>query len=141
MTLMDVEWLILADSAQVTNNKLYMLGGGWDRLTINRPLPTAHQMAIAVSFLVDWNETNEKHKFELEVVDGDGAEVGRVQGEFEVGRPPGIPPGQRQRVQAALGVNFPMKKLGTYAIVAKLDGEEKRQFPFTVVGGPGAQPK
>ena len=31
---MEVDWLILADSAQVTGGKLYMLGGGWDRLTV-----------------------------------------------------------------------------------------------------------
>ncbi len=36
---MDVEWLILADAAQVNGNKLYLLEGGWDRLTITRPLP------------------------------------------------------------------------------------------------------
>ena len=29
---MDVEWLILADAAQVNGNKLYLLEGGWDRL-------------------------------------------------------------------------------------------------------------
>ena len=32
---MEVEWLILADSAQVIGNKLYLLGGGWDQLAVN----------------------------------------------------------------------------------------------------------
>ena len=132
---MEVEWLILADSAQVNGNKLYMLGGGWDRLTMNRPLPASHQMAVAIAFLVDWNETNRKHQFEIELVDADGVSIGRVQGEFEVGRPPGIPAGQSQRMQTAVGLNFPINRLGTYAVVAKLDGAVKRQFPFTVVGG------
>ena len=27
---MEIEWLILADSAQIVGNKLYLLGGGWD---------------------------------------------------------------------------------------------------------------
>jgi len=36
---MEVEWLILADAAQVVGNKLYLMGGGWDKLTINNVFP------------------------------------------------------------------------------------------------------
>jgi hypothetical protein len=134
---MDVEWLILADSAQVMGNKLYVLGGGWDRLTLNRPLPVNHQMAVAAAFQVDWNETNERHQFEIEIVAGDGATLGNVKGAFEVGRPPGIPPGHRQRTQIAVNLTLPLKEYGTYEIVAKLDGEIRRRSPFLVMPGPG----
>lgn len=130
---MDIEWLILADAAQVTNNKLYVLGGGWDKLTINQPLPSGHQMAVAISILVDWNETNTRHDFEIELVDADGTSIGRVQGQIEAGRPVGAAPGQPQRVQAAVNLGFPIAKLGTYAVAAKLDGEVKRQFSFEIV--------
>ena len=30
-----IEWLILADAAEVVGGKLYLMGGGWDRLTVN----------------------------------------------------------------------------------------------------------
>ena len=44
---MEIEWLILADAAQVTGNKLYLLGGGWDRLNVNRDFPVNQHCAIA----------------------------------------------------------------------------------------------
>lgn len=131
---MDVEWLILADAAQVSSNKLYLLGGGWDRLVVSRTLPAAHRMAIAASFRVSWNETNHKHDFELEITDGDGAEVAKLGGQFEVGRPPGIPPGQEQRAQIAVDLALPLKHHGTYEVIARLNGDERRRFPFNVVG-------
>lgn len=72
---MKLEWLILADSAQVIGNKLYLLGGGWDRVTINKGFPALHPMAVALSFRVPWEETNRKHKFEVEIVTADGKQI------------------------------------------------------------------
>ena len=135
---MDVEWLILADAAQVVSNKLYLLGGGWDRLTLNRPLPTAHQMAVAASFRVPWTETNQKHGFEIQVADGDGGTIGKVAGNYEVGRPAGLPPGQDQRFQIAVSIGMQIRKFGTYVIVASLNGQEGGRFPFTVAAAPAS---
>ncbi len=133
---MEVEWLILADAAQVTSNKLYLLGGGWDRLVIARTFPVTHQMAVATAFRVSWNETNQEHDFEIEVINADGAGVAKLAGQFEVGRPPGIPPGQDQRTQIAVNLGLPLKHPGTYEVVARLNGEESRRFPFNVVAHP-----
>ena len=84
---MDVEWLIIADAAQVVGGKLYLLGGGYDRVTLPKQPPAPHNMAVAVAFRVSWIETNVKHDFEL----GDSRR-GRKQdrpGERPVrGRPP-----------------------------------------------------
>lgn len=134
---MEVEWLILADAAQVVGNKLYLLGGGWDRLTINRKLPTQHTLALAASFRVPWNETNQKHSFEIEISDGDGNIIGSVGGQFEVGRPPGIPPGQDQRTQVSVSATMQINELGSYQVVSRLNGQEGRTLPFNVVAGPG----
>jgi hypothetical protein len=133
---MEVEWLILADAAQVVGNKLYLMGGGWDRITVNKEPPVPHSMAVAVSFRVAWNETNQRHSFQIEVATGDGQSIGRVDGHFEVGRPAGLPPGQDQRTQIAVNVNWRINQLGTYVVVARIDGQEGRRFPFNVVAGP-----
>src|SRR5688500_1930861 len=42
---MEVEWLILADSAQVIGGKLFLLGGGWDVLTVNTSFPWQQRCA------------------------------------------------------------------------------------------------
>ena len=49
---MDIEWLILADGAQVVGNKLYLMGGGWDKLQINGGFPKQHATGIALAIKV-----------------------------------------------------------------------------------------
>ena len=107
----EVEWLILADAAQVVGNKLYLLGGGWDRLTVNSGSSVNRSFAVSVSVKVPWNETNQKHSVEVEVVTEDPAteqpkSLVKVPSQLEVGRPPGIPQGQDQRVQLAISMNL-----------------------------------
>lgn len=90
--------LLLADFAQVAENKLYVMGGGW---SVAGPGPTT--MAVAVKIDVPWDQTNLTHRWRLELVDADGQPVPRptpegdqpimVSGEFEVGRPSGLPEG------------------------------------------------
>ena len=138
---MEVEWLVLADSAQVVGNKLYLLGGGWDRLTVNTGFPTDRRGAVALAVKVPWNETNQKHTFEVEVASEDPAteepkSLLKIAGQFEVGRPAGIPQGQDQRVQLAIDLNLKIETPGTKVIIARIEGQEMRRIRFNVVPGP-----
>lgn len=132
-----LEWLILADSAEIANNKLYMLGGGWDLLTVNSSFPVSRHVAIAAAFNVPWSATNQKHNVEISIVAEDASEaLGGIAGEFEVGRPAGIPPGSAQRTQLAAEAVVEFKLPGAYSIRCKIDGQEQRPVPFRVVEGP-----
>lgn len=101
--------LMLADSAQAVNGKLYILGGGWTVIGPN-PVPSA----IAVQVLVPWDLTNAKHKMRLELLDTDGkpvtldTPVGEqpivIENEFEVGRPPGTKPGTPLDISFAINL-------------------------------------
>ena len=138
---MEVEWLILGDSAQVLGNKLYLLGGGWDRLTVNSGFPRNQHCAVAMAIKVPWNETNHKHTFEIEVVSEDltteePKSMVKMAGQFEVGRPPGIPQGQDQRIQLALEMNLRIDKAGEIVTVARIEGQEMKRIHFTVIPGP-----
>ena len=132
----EVEWLILADSAQVLSNKLYLLGGGWDVVTVNTGFPVQHACGIAVSFWVPWNFTNQKHSMEIEIQACDGATLGKLEGQFEVGRAPGIQQGQPQRSQLAFNMQLPLPAQGTYVVKARVNGREEKRVPFNVVAGP-----
>ena len=135
---MDVDWLILADAAQVTGNKLFILGGGWDRLIVNQ-LPVNRHMAVAAAFRVPWHETNQRHSFEIELQDEDGGKTAALTGQFEVGRPVGLPVGQSQRTQIALDLSARIGGLGTYVVLARLNGIEKKRITFNVIRDPAAQ--
>ncbi len=130
---MDVEWLILADSAQVVGNKLFLMGGGWDRLSI-ADYPKSHAMGLAMSIRVPWNQTNERHSFEIEITSEDGKSIAKAGGTFEVGRAAGTVPGQDQRVQFAVNAIMQLAGPGTFVVLARLDDEEKQRVTFNVVG-------
>ncbi len=132
---MEVEWLILADSAQVVGSKLYLLGGGWDRLIINAEFPVQHPMALALSFRVPWNETNRKHSFQVAILDSDGTQKGQFGGQLEVGRPPGIPAGQDQRIQAVVNMSLKIEAPQTFEVMARIEGQDKARTHFNIVKG------
>ncbi len=138
---MDIEWLILADSAQVIGNKLYLLGGGWDHLTVNAPFPIEQRCAVALSVKVAWNETNQKHSFEIEIISEDKSteepkSMMKAGGQFELGRPPGILPGQEQRFQIAIDMGLKIEGAGTKTIITRVEGQEMRRLSFYVHANP-----
>ena len=135
-TNMEVEWLILADAAQVLGGKLYMMGGGWDRLTVNQPLPIIRPAAVAVAVSVPWGQTNRRHDLRLEMETIDGEIAATVDANFEVGRPAGIKAGYTQRVQLALQFNFELKAFGEFVIRASLNGIERKGGSYCVIPGP-----
>jgi hypothetical protein len=130
------EWLILADAAQISEGKLYMLGGGWDTLTVNSELPLMQPLGIAAAFSVPWDETNHKHQVEIEVQDDDGGSLVRMGFQVEVGRAPGAALGQNQRAQIAANAGLLFQKLGGYVIIVRVNGEENARFPFRLLAGP-----
>ena len=137
---MEIDWLILADSAEVVNNKLYLLGGGWDSITVNSAFPVVHPCAVATAFSVPWNETNQPRNVEIEIVTEDGESRAKIDAKVETGRPAALPRGQSQRVQFAVRFNLTLEGPGGHVIIARIEGEERRRVPFNIVAGPNSQP-
>ena len=134
-SLMKIDILLTADSVQVANEKLYMLGGGWRYVHV-RKFPTEHSMSVALGILVPWDQTNIRHDIEVVLLDEDGTQVLEsplIKGQFETGRPPGMSPGSEQRVLMAVNVRAPLKNAGQYQIVARLDGHDEGMTTFQAV--------
>lgn len=97
--------MLLADSAQVADGKLYILGGG---LGVIGPRP--QPLGIALRIAVPWDRANIGHEWRLELLDEDGHPVKAndraivVGGRFEAGRPAGLKPGTPLAVP--LAINF-----------------------------------
>ncbi len=59
-----LDYLLVADGADAVGGKLYLLGGGWDRLMVPQlPGPPAVPFAVALGINVPWNLTNRKIGF------------------------------------------------------------------------------
>lgn len=120
-----IDFVILADAAQVSDRKLYMMGGAW---TLLRPekYPTNIPFAIAVGILVPWSETNREHSLEFVIKASEGGILGKGEGKFEVGRQVGLKPGVTQRLTMAISGQMGVEAPGTYEIVVTIYGDEKR---------------
>jgi hypothetical protein len=121
--------LLLADSAQVADGKLYILGGGW---SVTGPDPTPSAVAMKVS--VDGHEFNTEHHWELFLEDADGTPIRfdtpegpqaiEVRGDFSATAPEGVPAGTP--VDVPIAVNFgpiPLQPGSRFTWRMVIDGE------------------
>ena len=98
--------MLLADSAQVADRKLYVLGGG---VSVIGPRP--QPMGVAIRIEVPWDRANVPHQWRLDLLDEDGHPVMIndqplvVHGRFEAGRPAGLKAGTPLSVP--LAITFP----------------------------------
>lgn len=150
---MDVQ-LVLCDWAETVNAKLYIMGAGWTKVIANQPAP----MAVAVIVLVPWTDVNKQHSIELALLTEDGEPVVpavpvppevvlppiRLEGKFEVGRPPGSREGAPLPAPFAFRIPALPLNPGSYVFQLSIDGNPVANAAFVAEGGPsqtGAQPK
>jgi hypothetical protein len=129
---MDPDYLILADRAEAINGKLYLIGGGFDRVGITQ-IPGPANFDLAVGVLVGYNETNVVHRIDLTLEDEDNSVVfSPITANLELGKPAGMKLGQPQRFQLVLRGPFAIPKTGAYHWVLSLDGERRATTRFWV---------
>ncbi len=126
--------MLLCDSAQVAEGKLYVLGGGWSMIGPD-PAPSA----IAMKIDVDWNDADRPHHLELFLVDADGQPVSfetpegthpmEFRADFSVPRPDAVPPGSP--IDFAFALNLPPLPLlpnSRYTWRLMIDGEAEESW-------------
>ncbi len=132
----NIEFLFLANHAEVQNGLLYASGAGWYEMYRFIPYggsqPPMNRFAIATSVLVPWEETNQLHRLNISLErDEDSTQLIRAEVAIEVGRPPGLPPGTGQRAVFALPVDIAFPEQGMHRVVAQV-GDESRSVNFRV---------
>jgi hypothetical protein len=123
--------LILCDWAEVLNGKLYLQGAGWGRVPPGSPVG----IAIAALVHVPYTETNKKHDVSIVLTTEDGTPYPaespfEMAAQFELGRPPGMRPGEGSIVPMAaklLGVAF---EPGGYYFAAIVGDAEAARVSF-----------
>lgn len=132
--------ILLADSAEVREGLLFLLGGTWNQIG---PLP--QPFAIAGLIEVDWHECNERHNVEFVIEDIDGNPLmvqGSLAGEpqafrlgtqFEVGRPPGSPQGTTFHLPIAINIPMiPWTPGRHYILIVRINTVERDRIRFSV---------
>ena len=125
---------MLADSAQVSAGKLYVLGGAFD--TINaRNFPAAVRgLSVVLVAEVGPGDRNRDLPIAIRLLDEDGNALGvESRGMMRVGEPSTLPAGASTLVPLVasfLGVRF--AKPGGYVFMLEHEGEELGRIPFRV---------
>ena len=135
---LSIEFLILANHAEIVNGLLYVSGGCWtehQRVTVlGQPIPNSH-LGIALSVLVPWNNTNEQSTIEIRIENEDATEVVfQTSASITTGRHPALSPGADQHAALGLSVDIVFPHAGGYRIVATLNGDNTtmRRWAFRV---------
>ena len=129
----DIDFLLLADRAEVLNGKLYMMGGAWDRRHI-REIGAPVPLTIVVGILVPWNLTNEPHRLRIRIEDEDGNPVPpEVEATVNVGRPVNATQGQSFRATAVINNRWTLPRYGVYRAVASVIGQGEKKATFYAV--------
>ena len=113
------------------------------------------RIGIALTVDVPYTATNQNHtlRISLEGEDGQamslGPEVadptnpaavpspGKIEAQFNVGRPPGLMPGDAQPIPFAINIDgFNLASPGAYAFVIEIDGTEMDRLVFRAAQAP-----
>ncbi|HTN81093.1 MAG TPA: hypothetical protein VMK16_15560 [Acidimicrobiales bacterium] len=135
----------VADSVVAVEGKLYAQGAGWNVINASQ-LPVRHaRIGLGLLVHVPYTETNVPHRFDVRLDDSDGGRMplgdgptddGRlyvVSGQFTVGRPPLLPPGDEQIVVIALNFDgLVFEKADAYNFVIEINGVELKRLPIRV---------
>ena len=147
----------LADSVSVADNKINVEGAGWDTIVTSGFPFRYSRLGIAFVLRVPWTATNRMHQFGIRLIDLDGkflpladappgldlpgGKAYELQGQFNVGRPPALSPGESQLIPVAVNIDdivFPAAT--TYSIVISIDESEVRRLTIRVQSAPVTTP-
>jgi hypothetical protein len=126
---------MLADAAQVQGGKLFVLGGGFDTISV-RSLPAVHRtLTLAMVAEVEPDERQRDLELLISLIDEDGTDMGvQAKGRLRVGAPPNLPPGSSSIVPIVSpfhNITFPAAK--GYTFVVSLNNTELARIAFRVI--------
>ena len=147
----------LADSVASAEGKLYVQGAGWNVINTAK-VPIRHsRIGIGLIIRVPYTATNQTHKFAIYLQDADANElpladappetetsdgkIRRLGGQFNVGRPPTLQPGDEQLIALAINIDGAVfDRADSYKFVIELDGSPEKELPFRVHQVPQPRP-
>ena len=126
---------MLCDAAQVQSGKLFVLGGGFDTISVKSLPATQRNLSLAMVAEIGQEDRQRDLELHIALMDEDGKAMGvEAKGMLRVGAPPNLPPGSPSVVPIVspfYNIAFPEAK--GYAFVVSLEDEELARLRFRVV--------
>jgi hypothetical protein len=124
-----LDFAFLADAAEAEpGRKFYIMGGGIDSIGANA-FPVVHpHLALLIRVLVHPMEAERPHTLEIRLIDDDGHELARMEGNFQAA---GGPPGRELPMNISLALsNIRFERHGDYSIELLLDNQHVKSLPL-----------
>ena len=120
----EIDYLLVADRAEVVNGKLYLMGGSWDRI---QPPTFPHRMmlGIALGVRIPFSHTDDQHKVSVEIQHDEKRLVG-FEAKLTTGRPPGMA-GMDMLVPMAFNIPIAIPAEGLVVLRAAVDDRPPRR--------------
>ncbi len=138
-----LDFALLADSAQINGGKTYILGGGVSVFWVQR-LPVPMPVVLVMQFSFPSSQANSVHQLRVELIDSDGNAVFPPLEAIVPVAPasPGMPDDLPLNVSAV--VPFPpipaLQRPGAYDVNIMFDSVQVKSLAFHVVRGAPPQP-
>ena len=131
-----VDVALLADAVQAVRGKLFILGGGWDTLWVQR-FPARHpSLAIGLRLRVPVSWASDSLKLSVELQDADGRSLLPHPLSHDIAMPPGSqhPPNVSDfgLIRSFTFNNLMFESEGSYSFVISVDDEPVSRLRFTV---------
>lgn len=132
-----IDYLIVANHAEVVNGMLYLSGGGFTELSrpVTEPPSYVNNLGAAISIRVPDEESNKQHTFTIKLEKKEGGEpLGMATGAFSVGKPANVSEDVEMRIVGAIQFNTIFPSSGIYQVVAMIDNdiETQKKWRFQV---------
>jgi hypothetical protein len=129
----EIDYLLVADRAEVVNGKLYLMGGAWDRIS---PATFPHRMilGIALGVRIPFAHTDDQHTVAVELLQDEQRLVG-FEARLTTGRPPGMA-GMDMLVPMAFNIPVSIPAEGQAVLRAAVDGRAPRRHEIRVTQRP-----
>lgn len=134
---MELDFAFLADAADVSLGKLFVLGGAFD--TIHVPaFPATHPvLAVVLRLLLGPHDLDRKQNLEILLLDADARHVASARGELTVPKSPDSPAGWKQTVILPLRFfNVPFQQAGHYSVEILIEEKMVKAIPLRVIPAP-----
>lgn len=122
----------LADSAEAEpGRKFYVMGGGIDQISGPRfPLVHPH-ISLLMRFLLHPTETGHSHHLEIRLMDSDGGELARIDGNLDAQGTP--QPGRELGVNLVINFqNTRFDRAGDYSVEILMNNQHMKSLPLRV---------
>jgi hypothetical protein len=132
----EIDYLLVADRAEVVKGKLYLMGGSWDRV---QPAQFPHRMmlGIALGVRIPFAYTDDQHTVAVELLHGETRMIG-FEAKLATGRPPGMA-GMDMLVPMAFNIPIAIPGEGQVTLKAVIDGTHGRRHDIKVTQRPQQQ--